>query len=324
MNAIPSLEDVLAARARIRRHIHKTPLLRCGKLSEAAGCDLYLKAENLQKTGSFKARGASHFLAGDPEPAEIYTTYSSGNHGQALSWAAGRAGRQAVIFMPEDASPVKVAAVRGYGGEVRFTGLSSVDRKEACLAYIAESGAREVPPFDHERIIAGQGTAMLEVLEELPHFDAALLPAGGGGLLSGNALVLKTLRKHATIYACEPELVADVRDSIAAGELKHTAYHPTIADGLRNLHMGAMNWSIIRAMVPEGLTCDEAGIATAMRLVATYAKQVVEPSGAVTLACLLANRDRFAGKTVVVYLSGGNIALHDYARLVGVDGPESG
>jgi len=324
MDTNPILEDVLAARARIRKLIHKTPLLRCGKLSALAGCDLYLKAENLQKTGSFKARGASHFVVGDPDSSEVYTTYSSGNHGQALSWAAARAGKRAVIFMPEDASPAKVAAVRGYGGEVRFAGLSSVDRKTACLAYIAESGACEVPPFDHARIVAGQGTAMLEVLEELPHFDAALLPVGGGGLLSGNALVLKTLRKHADIFGCEPELVADAQASIASGELKHTEYHATIADGLRNLHMGALNWRIIRETVKAGLTCREDEIAAAMRLYATYAKQVVEPSGAVTLACLLANRSRFAGKTVVAYISGGNTALADYARLVGADGPEPG
>ncbi|MDJ0838323.1 MAG: threonine/serine dehydratase [Acidobacteriota bacterium] len=322
--SIIQLEDVLAARARIKRAVHKTPLMRSQKLSRMLGCRLYLKAEHLQKTGSFKARGAMHFLVNDPEPGEVYTTYSSGNHGQALSWAAEQTGKKAVIFMPEDASPAKVAAVKGYGGEVRYAGLSSIDRMNACLAFEEESGARVVPPFDHENIIAGQGTAMLEVLEDLPHFDVALVPTGGGGLLSGNSFVLKTLRKNAQIYACEPEVAADVKASLESGELKSIAYPATIADGLRNLRMGERNWAIIEEHVDGGLTCTEAGIRGAMRLYATYQKQFVEPSGACTLACLMENRDRFAGKTVVVYVSGGNIALPDYGRLVGEDEGQSG
>lgn len=310
------LEDILAARARIQRAVHKTPLLTSQRLDEVSGCSLYLKAEHLQKTGSFKARGAYHFVVSDPEPAEIYTTYSSGNHGQAMSWAAAQAGKQAVVFMPEDASPAKVSAVRGYGGEVRFAGLSSQDRMEACLAYVEESGARVVPPYDHERIIMGQGTAMLEVLEDLPLFDAVLIPAGGGGLLAGNAFVLKTLRQHTKVYCCEPAAADDARISLEQGAIYKQPYPTTIADGLRNLALGDKNWEVVASRVDAGLTCSEDSIREAMRLYAQYSKQILEPSGAVTLACLLENREKFAGQTVVVYGSGGNIALEDYARLV--------
>jgi len=322
--SIIELEDVLAARARIKRKIHKTPLLRSVQLSKLLGCELYFKAEHLQKTGSFKARGALNFLLCDPEPVETYTTYSSGNHGQALAWAAGNLGRKAVIFMPEDASPAKVSAVQGYGGEVRFAGLSSTDRMEACLAFVEGGDARVVPPYDHPFIIAGQGTAMLEVLEEKPHFDIALLPVGGGGLLSGNALTLKTLRQHIQIMACEPELAADVKASIENAELTQIAYPATVADGLRNLCLGNRNWTIIRELVSEGLCCSEQRIIEAMRYYACYLKQLVEPSGAVPLACLMENQAAFAGKTVVVYISGGNIALSDYGRLVSGDDIKSG
>ena len=310
------LEDVLAAWAKIKPHIHKTPLLRSQKLSELLGCDLYIKAEFLQKTGSFKARGALHFLLAHRGEKQTYTTYSSGNHGQAVCWAARLRNQKAVIFMPEDASPAKVAAVRGYGGEARFAGRSSADRYEACRAYAEGGGAVIVPPYEHPWIMAGQGTVMLEVLEELPLFDAVLIPVGGGGLLSGNAVALKALRPNARIYACEPELANDAQRSLQKGRLETIPYPATIADGARNLNMGGLNWEVIRRTVTEGLVCSETRIRSAMGDLARYLKQVVEPTGCLTLACLWANRERFAGKTVVIYASGGNIGLADYAALL--------
>ncbi len=319
------LEDVLAARAHIKRMVHKTPLLYSRILSEKLGCEIFVKAEFLQKTGSFKARGVMNYLMTQSARQREYTTYSSGNHGQALAWGAQSQGCKATIFMPEDASPVKVAAVRNYGGQVRFAGLSSNDRYKACIQYAEENGAHVVPPYDHDSIIAGQGTAMLEILEELPSFDAALIPVGGGGLLSGNSLVLKTMRKTKTqVFACEPEVANDVKMSLEKGSIQKIPYPNTIADGVRNLCVGDRNWAIIKECVADGLLCSEENIKQAMALYATFTKQFVEPSGSVSLACLLANRDRFQGKKVVLIASGGNIAIKDYARLVGEDAIDIG
>lgn len=319
MNLI--LEDVLAARARIKPYIHKTPLLTSQHLSKIAGCELYIKAEHLQKVGAFKARGALNFVLTQRAPSGIYTTFSSGNHGQAVSWAAAQTGAKAVIFMPEDASPVKVAAVKAYGGEVHHAGFSSVDRMQACMAFIETSKATLVPPYDHEVIIAGQGTGMLEVLEDLPLFDVALVPCGGGGLLSGSAFVLKTLRPKSQVLACEPENASDLATGLRLGEKQTIPFPNTIADGMRNLTVGDRNWQIIREHVAEGLTCSETQIREAMRLLVTFTKQMIEPSGATSLACLLAHRERFTGKKVVIYASGGNIALPDFASMVGADAP---
>ena len=314
------LEDVLAARTHIKRMVHKTPLLHSQILSKRLGCDLYVKAEFLQKTGSFKARGVMNFLISDEPGAREYTTYSSGNHGQALAWGTQQRGLKSAIFMPEDASPAKVAAVKNYGGSVHFAGFSSTDRYQACIQYAEKTGARVAPPYDHNHIIAGQGTAMLEILEDLPEFDAALIPVGGGGLLSGNSLVLHTMRQSKTrVFACEPELASDVHASLKAGIRQEIPFPKTIADGVRNLCVGDRNWEIIKECVSEGLTCSEDEIKLAMGLYGSFMKQYVEPSGSVSMACLLTNRARFQGKRVVLIASGGNIALKDYARLVSED-----
>lgn len=313
------LEDVLAARTRIRGAIHQTPLLRSSRLDRRFDCELYFKAEHLQKTGSFKVRGAMNFLAEAAERGASFTTYSSGNHGQALAWSCRRTGEQAVVFMPEDASPAKVDAVQGYGGRVELAGKSSMDRQSACERFAARSDAVIVPPYDHQRIIAGQGTVMLEIIEELPLFDYALIPTGGGGLLSGNSLVLGELGRRTQVLACEPELAGDAAASLRQGSRQTIPYPATIADGLRPLSLGKLNWEIIRRGVSGGLLCSEAQIREAMRLLGSALKQVVEPSGAVSLACLMADPSRFVGKSVVLILSGGNITPDKYAQLVGRD-----
>ena len=316
-NANLKLEDILAARARIKGQLHHTPLLRSRQLSLRLGCDLYIKAEHLQKTGAFKPRGVLNFLTAREDLPKEVTTYSSGNHGQALAWGAALREKRATVFMPEDASPVKVAAVKAYGGKVVFAGLSSDDRRKACEEFAAGSGACIVPPFDDPNIIAGQGTVVLEVIEELPLFDAMLIPTGGGGLLSGNAFVLNALRRRTRVFACEPEAAADARDSLLSGELLRIGYPDTIADGVRNLSLGTRNWEIIRKCVAGGLVCAETDIVEAMTLYAAYLKQVVEPSGAVSLACLMANRKEFLNRKVVLVASGGNIALPEFAKMVG-------
>lgn len=310
------LEDVLAAKTRLGEDVHTTPLYHSRLLSKALGCELYIKAEFLQKTGAFKARGVLNFLRAGHIKEQVLTTYSSGNHGQALTWAGGLHNKRVVVFMPEDASPVKVAAVKAYGGEVRRAGLSSLERERACREFACESGAVVVPPYDHESIIAGQGTVMIEVVSQLPKFDAVLIPTGGGGLLSGNALVVANLRQHTKVYACEPDNAADAQASLRQDSLQSIDYPITIADGTRNLCLGERNWELIRRYVAAGLTSSETQIIQAMWYYGTYLKQIVEPSGALSLACLIAHRELFAGKTVVVIASGGNIALQDYGKLI--------
>lgn len=310
------LEDVLAAKVRLGQDVHQTPLLTSQQLSKLTGCNLYIKAEFLQKTGAFKARGVLNFIRSTSPTHQILTTFSSGNHGQALTWAGSLHNKKVVVFMPEDASPAKVAAVKGYGGEVVRAGLSSADREQACRAFAEKEGALVVPPYDHEAIIAGQGTAMVEAVSQQPLFDAVLVPTGGGGLLSGTALVVANLRKKANVFACEPVAANDASQSISSGKLTSITYPNTIADGARNLSLGHKNWSIIHQYVAAGLTCTETQITRAMWLYGTYMKQLVEPSGALSLACLLANKEQFAGKTVILIASGGNIALQDYGKLV--------
>lgn len=310
-----SVMEVMAAKSMISQYIHKTPLLYSDQLSRILGCQLYVKCENFQKTGSFKVRGVMNFLLNNPSEKPV-TTYSSGNHGAALAWGAQCLGRSAIIFMPEDASPVKIAAVNSYQGEFRFAGLSSTDRQAACMDYVAENDAQVVPPFDHNHTIAGQGTVMLEIFEEGPDFEAAFIPVGGGGLLAGNALVASSLRNKLKVFSCEPESAADVKTSLDSQSLSEIEYPTTIADGLRNLRIGDRNWSIVSKHVAAGLTCKEDSIRAAMASYAVYLKLFVEPSGAASLACLWEQRDQFAGKKVVVYISGGNIAPSDYAKQV--------
>ncbi|CAM2009009.1 threonine ammonia-lyase [Acanthopleuribacter pedis] len=309
------LEDVLAARIRIKPFIHKTPIFSSQTLNRQLGCEVFLKAENLQKTGSFKARGVSNFLATREAIADEITTYSSGNHAQATSWAAARHQRRATVFMPEDASPAKVAAVKHYGGEVQFAGLTTQDRHDACHAYAERTGAQIVPPYDHEAIIAGQGTVSLEILEELPQFDALLLPTGGGGLCAGNAFTIRSLRQTTRVYACEPTTADDARQSLESGTLTAINFSATIADGTRALCLGDRNWALIQQHVAGGLVADDPTIIEAMRDLARYLKLIVEPSGALALACLAANREQFAGQKVVVVLSGGNINMDTYSTL---------
>lgn len=309
------LEDVLAARIRIKQHVHKTPMFSSQQLNRRLGCEVLFKAENLQKTGSFKARGVSHFLMTQAELPEEVTTYSSGNHGQAMTWAAARHGKRATVFMPEDASPAKINAVKAYGGQVQFAGLTTQDRHDACHAYAAQSGALIAPPYDHEAVIAGQGTVSLEILEECPQFDALLVPTGGGGLLAGNALTVRSLRRETEVFACEPETADDARRSLASGTLTTIDFAATIADGTRALCLGDRNWELAKQHVAEGLVADDPAIAAAMVDLAQYLKLFVEPSGALGLACLAANRAHFAGKRVVIVLSGGNISMETYSKL---------
>jgi len=269
-----------------------------------------LISEHLQVTGAFKARGALNFAR--LNEADHYTSYSSGNHGQAVAWAARCLRRRCTIFVPCDVNPNKRAAMLAYGAELVEAGYTVDDRKEACESFTRADGATIIPPFDHPDVIAGQGSLMIEVLEQLPNFDAAFVPVGGGGLISGCAIVLSTLRPKIKLYAAEPEANPKTQRSLRTGKPVEVPFPQTIADGLRHRRLSELAWRILEDRLAGAFTCREDRIRSATVLLATRLKQVVEPSGAVSLACLAQYRDRFRGQKVVVVLSGGNSDLGHY------------
>jgi threonine dehydratase len=304
------LEDILRARERIAGVVLETPLVSALGLDVPGGNDLWLKAESLQRTGSFKIRGAYNAIAGlsDAERATGVITYSSGNHGQAVACAAHLLGVRAVVVMPQDAIPVKVQATRRWGAEVVFAGHTSLDRQSRAMELVAEHDFTVIPPFDDPRIIAGQGTIGLEILEQLPEVEAVAVPVGGGGLISGIATAVKALRPQVRVIGVEPEGGADARDSLASGSLVTWDHIETVADGLRTSRVGELNFATIRECVDEIVTVSDREILSAVSLLVTGRKLVVEPSGATAPAALLFGKTGLAGKRVIAIISGGNVA----------------
>lgn len=308
-----SLEDVQQARERIRPYIHETPLLSSEQLSRELGVNLYFKAEHLQKVGAFKARGAANtvFSLTEQEAQRGVATHSSGNHGAALARAAQLRGIPAHVVVPENANTTKVAAIEGYGAEI-IRCESTLEAREKTLAETVEkTGAVVVHPYDDPRVIAGQGTCALEILEQMKShrekLTAVITPVGGGGLLAGTATVMKA-KSHASVFGAEPSGADDAYRSFQSG-VRVTDHDPqTIADGLRTT-LGEHNFQIIQEAVDDILLVDEAEIVAAMRLIWTRLKQVIEPSSAVCLAALIKNRERFQGQTVCLVLTGGNVDL---------------
>lgn len=304
-----TLQQVRQARERGGEFVLQTPLLPVMSLAVPGRNDLWLKAENLQRTGSFKIRGAYNAIASLSlaEKEQGVVTYSSGNHGQAVACAAHCLGARAVIVMPEDAIPVKVEATRRWGAEVVFAGFTSFDRQARALELIEEHGYVVIPPFDDARIIAGQGTAGLEIVESLPEVDAVVVPVGGGGLLSGIATAVKALRPQTTIIGVEPEGAADARDSLLHGSPVTWDRVETVADGLRTSRVGDLNFATIRELVDDIVTVSEEEILTTVGLLAMGAKVVAEPSGAVATAGVLFGACQLSGQKVVAVISGGNV-----------------
>jgi threonine dehydratase len=298
--------DLHAARERIQDQVLVTPALRSRLLAERAGGPVFLKAESLQRTGSFKFRGALNAVRSlsEPERRRGVTTYSSGNHGQALARAAQIEGLRAVVFMPEDAPAAKVAAARAYGAEVRFAGLLSPERKRAAEEAARDEGLVVIPPFDDPRIVAGQGTVGLEILEQVPGVDVVLVPVGGGGLLAGVSLALE--QADAVIHGVEPSAAPGMARALAAGAPVTIEPGPTRADGLKPVRVGDLPFAIVKERVAGVALVGEEAIAEAVRFLATRAKLVVEPSGAVGVAALLEGAIALDGRTAVVGLSGGN------------------
>jgi|DewCreStandDraft_2_1066082.scaffolds.fasta_scaffold01563_12 threonine ammonia-lyase medium form len=304
-----SLDDIAAAAERLRGVINRTPLQVSRTLGALTGAEVYFKPESLQRTGSFKIRGAYNCIATLPpeQRARGVITYSSGNHAQAVACAAALVGVPAVVVMPEDAVPAKVAATKGYGAQVVHYGLDSLQRQQKAEELQAAHGYVMVPPFDHPAIIAGQGTVGLEIVQELPDVEVVLVPIGGGGLISGVATAVKELRPQAQVIGVEPAGAPDAYRSLRERRIVQIDTVRTIADGLRNKRLGRLNFAHIRRYVDDIVLVEEEAIFRAIHFLLERAKLVVEPSGAVTVAALLSGAFRAPGKRIVAVLSGGNI-----------------
>ena len=306
----PDFSQVKAAGQRITGKLHLTPVLTSHLLDEITGARVFFKSEHLQRVGAFKARGATNaVLKLDEAVADVgVATHSSGNHGAALAMAAAARGIPAHIVMPSNAPAVKKQAVAGYGGRIVECEPTLAAREATLAKLVEDTGAIEIHPYNHPDIIAGQGTAALELLAQVDDLDVVVVPVGGGGLLAGTALAVKGSNSRIEVAAVEPEGADDAFRSFGLGELQPQTNPQTIADGLRT-SLGELNFSIIRKQVDTIVTVPDSRIIEAMQLQWSRMKQVVEPSGAVSFAGLLEHPERFRGRRVGVIISGGNLDL---------------
>jgi len=306
----PTLTEVRKAAERIKPYAHRTPIFTCSSLNQMAQAQLFFKCENFQKVGAFKFRGACNAVLSlsENEARRGVATHSSGNHAAALALAARIRGIEAFIVMPKNAPEVKKAAVAGYGGKIVFCEPTLAAREATLDKVIQETGAVVVHPYNDHRVIAGQGTVALELLEEVPGLEAVMAPVGGGGLLSGTAIVVSELSSLTKVIAAEPEEADDAYRSFREGRLIPAKPSSTIADGLRT-SLGDLTFPIIRKHVHDIVTVSEKAIVRAMRHVWERMKIVIEPSAAVTLGALLEKRIDLTGKRIGLILSGGNVDL---------------
>jgi len=317
MSATLTLADIRAAHARIADKIHRTPVLTSATLDALCGAQLFFKCENFQKIGAFKARGATNavFALTDAEAANGVATHSSGNHAAALARAARLRGIPAHIVMPSNAPKTKIESVRRNGGIIVFCEPTLVAREAACAKIIAETGARLVHPFDDYAVMAGQGTATLELLEQAPDLDLIIVPVGGGGLLCGTAVAAKGARPGLRVIAAEPAGADDAARSFAAGRIIPLEKASTVADGLRT-SLGERNFPLIRQHVDEVVTVSEESIVAAMRRIWDVLKIIIEPSCAVPYAAIMEQKIDVSGKRVGIILTGGNVDLDALPWLV--------
>ncbi len=302
------LADVRAAASRIQPWVHKTPLLTSRSLSERIGVEIRLKCENLQRAGSFKIRGAMNALLQIPEkerPRGV-VAFSSGNHAQGVALAARLLGMPAMIVMPENSVLSKVKATEGYGATVVTAGVTAATRDNVAREIAEKNGASIVPPFDDERIIAGAGTAALEVMNEWPEVTTVVTPLGGGGLLSGTAIAVTSIKEDAEVYGVEPAAGNDGERSFHAGHIVHIDPPKTIADGARTLAIGKRNFEIIRNRVKNVVSVDDDILLEVTKWAMYRTKLVIEPTGALGLAALVSGKIKPRGATAVV-ISGGNL-----------------
>jgi threonine dehydratase len=308
----PDLNAIRAAHERIRTRIHRTPVLTSESLDEIAGARLYFKCENLQKTGSFKIRGATNavFSLGDEEAKNGVAAPSSGNHAAAVSLAASWRGIPAWIVMPSNSSEAKKEAVRAYGGKITECEPNVASREATAAEVMKKTGAHLVHPYNDPRVIAGQGTAALELLEEVPDLDIVITPVSGGGLLSGTAIAAKGMRPEIMVMGGEPLNADDAFRSFASGKIEAASAAQTMADGLRAT-LCPLTFSILRERVDRIVVASEEEIVSTMWLLWERMKIVVEPSGAVAAAPALLRKMGAEGKKVGVILSGGNLDLRN-------------
>jgi len=304
------LAKIRAAHARIGAHVQRTPVLTSRSLDLATGATVFFKCENLQKVAAFKARGACNAVLSltDAQAAKGVVTHSSGNHGAALAWAASRRGIASWIVMPSNSAMVKQNAVRGFGGNVRLCEPTLPARETMCRIVLEETGAALIPPYDDWRVIAGQGTAALELLDAIPDLDVIIAPLGGGGLLSGTVIAAKGLKPAIAVYGAEPAGADDGARSLRAGHIIPQTDPRTIADGLRS-SLGEKTFAVLSANVDGIGTVSEDAIITAMRMTWEKLKVIIEPSAAVPLGALLERALSVSGKRVGIILSGGNVDL---------------
>lgn len=316
MHGLPTYDDVAAAARRLDGHAHRTPVLTSRTADEATGATLYFKCENFQRMGAFKFRGAFNALScfDARQRQHGVVAFSSGNHAQAVALSARLLGMPATIVMPHDAPAAKVAATRGYGGNVVFYDRYREDR-EAIGARLAEQhGMTLVPPYDHAGVIAGQGTAAKELLDEVGPLDALFVCLGGGGLLSGSALAARALSPRTMLFGVEPEAGNDGQQSLRSGAIVHIETPQTIADGAQTQHLGQLTFEIIRRDVDDIFTASDAELIDAMRFFAERMKIVVEPTGCLGFAA--ARRQAQRGQRVGVIVSGGNVDMQRFSALM--------
>ncbi|MBW6492106.1 MAG: pyridoxal-phosphate dependent enzyme [Lentimicrobium sp.] len=307
---IPDKQKIIDASIRINPYINRTPVLTCNTIDKLTGGNLFFKCENFQKAGAFKSRGATNavFLLQDNEFVNGVATHSSGNHAAALSLAAKRRGIKAHIVMPDNSNKVKIRAVENYGGIITFCEANLQSREDTLKNVIEATGATEIHPYNDYRIIAGQATAGMELLEDLPDLDLIIAPVGGGGLLSGTALAAKYFGKKTKVIAAEPAGAPDAYKSFHSGTFVPSVSPETIADGLRT-SLGSLTFPLILEHVHDIVLVSENGIIDAMRLIWERLKIIVEPSAVVPLAAILEGKINVKGKKAGIILSGGNVDL---------------
>ena len=315
---LPSYADVVEAAERIRGVAHKTPVMTSQTADAITGARLYFKCENFQRMGAFKFRGAYNAIS-QFSPAQRrggVLTYSSGNHAQAVALSAKLLGTRAVIIMPHDAPASKVAATRGYGGEMIFYDRYREDREEIGNRVSKERAMTLIPPFDHPHVMAGQGTAAKELIEETGKLDYLFVCLGGGGLLSGCVLAAKALNPHCRVIGVEPEAGNDGQQSFRKGEIVTIDVPQTIADGAMTTHLGRYTFPVIRRYVDDIVTATDRQLVDTMKFFAQRMKMTVEPTGCLAAAAAMAGAFPVGGKKVGVVISGGNIDLDLYAKLL--------
>lgn len=305
-----SKESIASAAQRISPFIHRTPLHTSAFINDLLQAEVYFKCENLQKTGSFKARGATNAVLKhkSENPGKAVATHSSGNHGQALAWAAASNNIQAYVVMPSNAPSVKREAVRGYGAEVISCEPNLQAREETLEKVLAQKNASFIPPYNFYNVVEGQASCTLEILDELPEADYIFAPVGGGGLVSGAALAAHYFSPETKVVACEPAAADDAYRSFQEGVLIKANNPDTIADGLRT-SLGEINFDYIRKHLEDVWLAGEQEIVAAMKMIWQRMKLVVEPSAAVPLAAVMAHKEQVRGKKLVIILSGGNVDL---------------